>query len=278
MMSEEESNDGDVFYSYVDDNGAVQGPFALADMRAWLADGYFAPSRPVARLAAQSAALPATDAHVAIGSLAEFARDDRPAAEADADADGEHGSARQAAGNGDDTIKDNDESNSDEGNTDEDKNDEDNNDEGDNDKGDNAGHASTADNEKGELAQLQPLMLNGVVVPPPPGWRGVPIASDEATVAATEQFYARAEEQQRLLREQAAGDGGAELRKWSDAEYEHWALLAEQHRDNPSALPTDVWKQLDLERRERQRIEALAQKYIVEHQTKRPKRKKYSWS
>jgi hypothetical protein len=57
-----------------------------------------------------------------------------------------------------------------------------------------------------------------------------------------------------------------------------WSLTAQRMIATPQSLPAAIWQQLELERRERHRIAAMAAKFMKEHQIKGIKRKKYSWS
>lgn len=119
----------------------------------------------------------------------------------------------------------------------------------------------------------EPLKLGGVVIPPPPGWNGEPIVSNAAAVLQATQEIAdtlAAIEQQQQQQATSA--------KWTDAEFEHWSLMAQRMIATPQLLPAAIWQRLEVERRERQRIAAMAAKFMKDHQIKGLKRKKYSWS
>jgi hypothetical protein len=129
-----------------------------------------------------------------------------------------------------------------------------------------------------EKAQLKPLVLDGVEVPPPPGWTGEPIVSNEQAVQQATAEIAAMLAAARDAAASASASAAVSDGKWSDAEFEYWSAMAQRAMATPQALPTAVWQQLERERRERQRIAAAAAKYIKDHQTRGIKRKKYSWS
>lgn len=132
-----------------------------------------------------------------------------------------------------------------------------------------------ADDKADAAQQHEPLTLDGVVVPPPPGWNGEPIVSNAVAVQQATQEIA---DVLAAMQQQQAPLQTGEMKRWSDAEFEMWSLTAQRMIATPQSLPAAIWQQLELERRERHRIAAMAAKFMKEHQIKGIKRKKYSWS
>lgn len=137
---------------------------------------------------------------------------------------------------------------------------------------DNDDDGDDADENAPPTTAHEPLKLDGVAIAPPPGWNGEPIVSNAAAVLQATQEIADA---LKAIEEQQEQQATA---KWSDAEFEHWSLMAQRMIATPQLLPAAVWQRLEVERRERHRIAAMAAKFMKDHQIKGIKRKKYSWS